>query len=404
MCMQIQKDSLIGLTLFSAVCGAVFGVLIYVAVAEYSDFQLPGLSRTIQQTTETSSVPPLEARVVSAVQKVQPSVVSILITKDVPTYVTAPGFDPFFNQFLPSPFFGNPGQSPGTEKRQVGGGSGFIVGSEGLIVTNEHVVSDATAEYTVITNDGKRYPAKVLARDPILDLAYIKIEGQNFQTLSFGDSDKIKLGQTVLAVGNALDEFRNTVTMGIVSGLNRTLVAENALGRPEVIEGAIQTDAAINPGSSGGPLVDLDGNVIGINTAMAVDSQLIGFALPANLVKTGAEQVQKTGKITHAFLGVRYQTLTVDLIEKNKFNVSHGALIVRGSGQNEPAILPGSPAEKAGLRENDIILQFDGIEVSDSNSLSILITGHAPGDIVPIKINREGNEMDLTVTLGELNR
>lgn len=402
--MQIQRDSFIGLTLLSALGGAVLGILIFMAASQIYNFSFSNFfsSGTSIQPIIPQPSPSTEARVETAVQKVQPSVVSILISKAVPIYVASPGLNQFFNGVLPFEMVVPSQSPPPTQKAQVGGGSGFLISSDGLIATNQHVVSDTTADYTVLTSDGKIYPAKVLARDPSLDLAFVKIDGQNFPALSFGNSDNIKLGQTVLAVGNALDEFRNTVTMGIVSGLNRTLAADNGQGGTEVIEGAIQTDAAINPGSSGGPLVNLNGQVIGINTAMAVDSQSIGFALPSNLIKMGADQVNKTGKITHAFLGVRYQTLTPDLIHKNKLTVTYGALVVRGTGINEPAVLPGSPAEKAGIKENDIILQFDGKDINDSSSLSILITRHAPGDMVPVKIWRDGKEVDLQVTLGEL--
>ena len=402
--MEIQRDSFIGFTLLSALGGAILGILIFLAASQVYNFSFfPPSGSAVNPMALTQGTPPQEAKVELAVQKVQPSVVSILISKNVPTYVSSPDINQFFNGAIPNGMMPAPvqGQSP-MQKAQVGGGSGFLISSDGLVATNQHVVSDTTADYTILTSDGKSYPAKVLARDPSLDLAFLKIDGQNFPALSFGNSDNIRLGQTVLAVGNALDEFRNTVTLGIVSGMNRTLSAENGYGGTEVIEGAIQTDAAINPGSSGGPLVDLNGQVIGINTAMAVDSQSIGFALPSNLIKMGADQVSKTGKITHAFLGVRYQTLTSDLIQKNKLAVTHGALVVRGTGTNEPAVLPGSPAEKAGIKENDIILQFDGKDIGDSSSLSILITRHAPGDVVPVKIWRDGKEIDLQVTLGEL--
>jgi S1-C subfamily serine protease len=403
--MQIQKDSIIGLALLSALGGAILGILVFIAFSRFYSFSFLAPQSTSTNLVAGQTSPPMETQVEMAVQKVQPSVVSILISKNVPVYVNSPDLNQLFNGTLPGQFFemlpSAPAAPQATQRTQVGGGSGFLISTDGLIATNQHVVADPAADYTVITSDGKSYPARVLARDPSLDLAFVKIEGQNFPALPFGDSDKIKLGQTVLAVGNALDEFRNTVTMGIVSGMNRTLAADNGSGGTEVIEGAIQTDAAINPGSSGGPLVNLNGQVIGINTAMAVDSQSIGFALPSNLIKMGADQVKQTGKITHAFLGVRYQTLTSDLIQKNKLSVSHGALIVRG-GAKEPAILPGSPAENAGLKENDIILQFDGKDINDSSSLSILITRHAPGDVVPVKIWRDGKEIDLQVTLGEL--
>jgi len=351
-----------------------------------------------------------EEQIMSTIDKVKPAVVTIIITKDLPKYTQQA--DPFFQQFFSDPFFGNmmpqmqqqQQQAPVMEKRQIGGGSGFLATADGLIVTNRHVVNDEAAEYTVITNDGTKYPAKVLARDPVLDLAYIKIEGKDFKYLTFGDSDKVRLGQSVLAIGNALDEFRNTVTMGIVSGLNRKLTASGGAAGAEVIESAIQTDAAINPGNSGGPLVDIQGKVIGINTAMATDGQLIGFALPANLIKRGVEQVQTTGKIVRPYLGVRYQLINEDMIKKNQLKVTHGAIVLRGNDPSELAVLPGSPADKAGLRENDIILSIDGKDITEEMSPTAAISGKAPGDEITIKLSRAGQEMEVKAKLEEMKK
>lgn len=192
-----------------------------------------------------------EDRVVSAVSRVQPAVVSIMVTKDLPKYERYYQMDPFFEDFFSDPFFEGliqdrrpPGKPQEMESRHIGGGSGFFVTQDGLIVTNKHVVLDEEAEYTVVTFEGEKHEARVLVRDPFFDLAYLKVEGQGFPFLELADSDQIKLGQTVLAVGNALDEFRNTVTMGIVSGLDRRLTAGSSNGSSEVIESAIQTDAA----------------------------------------------------------------------------------------------------------------------------------------------------------------
>ena len=216
--------------------------------------------------------------IIDVVEKSSPAVVNIVISKDVPKYKS------FFED--PFGFFSIPqGSQSGTEKQTVGGGSGFFVNQNGMIATNKHVVSDSAAEYTVITNDGKEYPAKVLASDPIKDISIIKIDGDNFPVLNFGDSGNLKAGQTVIAIGNSLGEFYNTVSKGIISGLKRNVTAGSGLGQAEQLSNIIQTDAAINPGNSGGPLLDINGNVIGINVAMAQGAQSIGFAIPADQIK-----------------------------------------------------------------------------------------------------------------------
>jgi serine protease Do len=363
------------------------------------------------------SEPSLEAwdnHITATIAKVQPAVVSIAVTKDLPKYRTQ-ARDPFYGGFFDDPFFDQFfGRVPQgrqesdleleTERTHVGGGSGFLVSSDGIVVTNRHVINDESAEYTVITLDGSEFEAKVLARDPFFDLAYLKIEpkdGNEFPYLDFADSDQIKLGQSVLAIGNALDEFRNTVTRGIVSGLNRKLMAGTGYGSAEIIEQAIQTDAAINPGNSGGPLLNINGQVIGVNTAVSLQGQLIGFALPSNLVKRGLDQVKTTGKISRAWLGIRYQLITDDLIKKNNLKVDHGALILRGADPTELAVMPGSPADKAGLRENDIILEINGQKITEERSLASIIATLYPGDTAELKISRAGEDQTITVTLEE---
>ena len=171
-----------------------------------------------------------------------------------------------------------------TKLQEVGGGSGFIISANGLILTNRHVVADTAADYTIFTNDGKKYSAKVLARDPNIDIAVIKISASNLPTIKLGDSDSVQVGQTAIAIGNALGEFRNTVNVGIVSGLSRKITASGG-GLTETIYNVIQTDASINHGNSGGPLLNLRGEVMGINTAIAQNAQSIGFAIPINQIK-----------------------------------------------------------------------------------------------------------------------
>jgi S1-C subfamily serine protease len=232
-----------------------------------------------------------EQAVIKAVESASPAVISIIISKDLPKIEQCP-YNPFGN--LPpdlQDLFGQGFQfyqpcQVGTERQEVGGGSGFIVSSDGLIVTNKHVVADIDAFYTVLTNDGKKYDAVVLTRDPSQDLAIIKISASGLPVLKLGNSDSIKLGQTAIAIGNALGEFRNTVSVGTVSGLFRDIVASDGrTGKSEKIEGLIQTDAAINSGNSGGPLLNLKGEVIGINTATVSGAENIGFAIPINKAK-----------------------------------------------------------------------------------------------------------------------
>ncbi len=231
-----------------------------------------------------------EVRVINAAKTASPAVVAITISKNVPIIEQCP-YNPFSN--LPPEFqqffgqnlkFYQPCQK-GTKLQEVGGGSGFIISADGLILTNKHVVQDTAAEYTVLTNDGKKYSAKVLARDPNIDIAVIKISASNLPTIKLGDSDSIQVGQTAIAIGNALGEFRNTVNVGVVSGLSRNITASGGGGLTETIHNVIQTDASINPGNSGGPLLNLRGEVMGINTAIAQNAQSIGFAIPINQVK-----------------------------------------------------------------------------------------------------------------------
>lgn len=217
-----------------------------------------------------------------------------------------------------------------------------------------------------------------------------------------GDSDKLEIGQTAIAIGNALGEFRNTVSVGVISGLQRSVTASSGFGsQAEQLEDVIQTDAAINPGNSGGPLLNLSGEVIGINVAMAQDAQNIGFALPINLAKRDISQVQKQGKISYPFLGVRYVLITPEIKAQNNLPVDYGALILRGTGNSEPAITPGSPAEKAGLQENDIILEVDGSNINTNNTLAKIIQSHNVGDKITLKIFHQGQEKLVNITLGE---
>jgi len=287
-------------------------------------------------------------------------------------------------------------------KSEVEGGTGFIASENGLILTNKHVVLDKEADYTVFTNDGRKFPAKVLAIDPVEDLAVLKIEQENnapFPVLKLGNSDNLEIGQTVIAIGNALAEFRNTVSLGVISGLGRKITASGG-NFVETLEDVIQTDAAINKGNSGGPLLYLKGEVIGINTAMAVDAQSIGFAIPINKAKKDIEQVKTIGKIVYPFLGIRYVLINEKIKQKYGLLIDYGALVV-GGGPDNPAIWPDSAAEKAGLEEGDIVLEFNNEKITFENSLAKIIMRYNPGDEVVLKTLRGEEEIIVNVVLDE---
>jgi len=353
-----------------------------------------------------------EARVEEIVEIVSPSVVNIIVTKEVSSYSDPYSFDDFFWSWpsWPDNFFGpripeNSGPEQPQEKkekRQIGGGTGFVISSsKGLILTNKHVVNDSEAEYTITTNDGESFEATVLARDPFNDIAILQVDNLDLPAVKLGDSNQLKIGQTVVAIGNALGEYRNTVTKGVVSGISRKVVAGDAYGSSEILEDVIQTDAAINFGNSGGPLINLKGEVIGINTAINREGQLIGFAIPINQAKRAIESVEQYGYIVRPYIGVRYVLINKDIAEKNNLEMDYGALIVRGSESSELAVIPGSPANQAGLVENDIILEVDGQKITEDYSLSRLIQERQPGDEIELKVFHQGEEKIVNLILGE---
>lgn len=334
--------------------------------------------------------------IVEIAKKVCPAVITIVISKDLPKIE---GFYlmPFGGRGIIMPKFKKGKKEP----TKIGGGSGFIISADGYVITSRHVVADPEADYTVILEPKKKYPAKVLARDPINDIAVLKIKDKKLPCLELGDSNKIELGEEVVAVGNALGEFHDTLSSGIVSGLSRYIQARNHMTQQaERLRGLIQTDAAINPGNSGGPLVNMEGKAIGVNTAMVMGAQNIGFAIPINYIKKDLEEVKKYGKIRIPFLGVKYVLLTKEISEKNKLPVNYGALIVRET-LGESAVVKGSGAEKAGLREFDIILQTRGKKITIENPLSNILQKCQIGEEIELKILRERKEMTLKVKLEE---
>lgn len=390
--------------LVSSVFGATFGVAGGIVGGQllkdvFSETQNANLENAINRIVSE------ESAITEAVEMVSPAVVSIIVTKDLPKieqYWGSPfeDGDDFFGDFFN---FRVPMQRQnGTEKKEIGGGTGFIISSDGMIVTNRHVVLDEEAEYTVLMNNGLTYEASVLARDETNDLAVIKIDEKDLPIVELGDSDSIKIGQSVIAIGNALGEFRNTVSVGVVSGLSRSITAGSGIsGQTEQLTGVIQTDAAINPGNSGGPLVNSAGQVIGINTAIVSNAQNIGFAIPINDIKTSIESVNKYGKIRKPYLGVRYVMINSSIQSKNNLPVDHGALIARGESVEDLAVLPGSPADKANLRENDIILEINDIELDQENDLASVIKKQKIGEEIKLKVLSQGETKELTVILEE---
>jgi serine protease Do len=361
------------------------------------------------QNNEVIKVVDEQSQVIEVVKKAAPAVVSIVATAEVPkfeTYYDNPGsglppeFQQFFNFNVPQQ------RQNGTEKKRIGAGTGFLVSPDGYIVTNKHVIADEQAQYTVYLNNdanrGEKIVAKVLARDPNNDLAILKIDKTNLPFLSFGDSSKLQVGQTAITIGYALGEFDNTVSKGVISGLARTVTAGGGFGEAtEDLKNLIQSDAAINPGNSGGPMLDLEGNVIGINVAMA-NAENIGFALPGNNAKEAFTQLKNTGTIKEkemTFLGVRYLLITDDLKEANRLPFDYGALVIRGETKQDLAVVPGSPADKAGIVENDIILEINGQKINSNNQLTDLLANYKPGDTIQLKIYHKGQEKEVNVKL-----
>jgi len=346
---------------------------------------IPVVQEVIERVTEKApSMKTLENTIIEKVANIWPSVVSIVIKKDLIIYRS----DPFG-------FFQQPA---GSIERQVGGGTGFFVRSDGTIITNKHVISDPQATYTVITNTWEEYDASVVATDPLSDLAIIKINSEtSFPTLSIvSDTWDVEIGQFAIAIGNALAEFQNSVSLGIVSGKERSISAQN-----QTISGLIQTDTAINPGNSGGPLINLEGQVIGINTAIINNSEWIGFAiaLTQDRIEYMLESIEKTGTIKRPFIGINYVPNSPWIQQELWLSVDYGAYIIDEIG----SVVEWSSAEKAGIEPGDIILEIDDIQVTLKNTIGSIIQNKIPGEVLTLKImKKSGEEKVVELKLGEL--
>ncbi len=279
---------------------------------------------------------------------------------------------------------------------QDGAGSGIIISSDGYILTNKHVV-DGSDKLSIVTSDGTVYDnVKVLGTDPLNDLAFVKVDGvNNLKAAALGDSSSVRIGQKVVAIGNSLGEYQNTVTSGIISGTGRPVSAQEG-ETVENLTDLLQTDAAINPGNSGGPLVNLSGQVIGINTAIAADAQSIGFSIPINSSKGIIKNLFKTGKVQRAYLGVNYVSITPELAKQYDLPLKQGAYVATSNGS---AVISGGPADKAGIKDKDIITKVGDLTVGDQGSVSSLVAEYTIGDKVPLTIYRDGKTINITVTL-----
>ncbi len=398
-------------SVFGFLAGIVSGSVFYLEIRNYLS-EMPGFQQLLEKepATETQYLAQTtqEQAIINVVNETSPAVVSIIVTKDLPVYEKY--YQSPFEEYFDIPQY----RQKGYETQEIGGGSGFIVSEEGMIITNKHVVLDAEADYTVFTNDGNKFNAQVLARDPFQDLAVLKIETEKnidgngdlvekkFSTVKLGDSDSLQPGQTVVAIGNALGEFRNTISVGVISGLGRTITASGG-GFVETIEDVIQTDAAINQGNSGGPLLNLKGEVIGINTATVLEAQSIGFAIPVNKARRDIRQVKELGKIVYPYLGIYYTIINEDLQAEFDLPVAFGAWVGRdpNGDKTSQAVVPGTPAAEAGLEADDIILEFNNEKITTDNSLFKIIDQYDPDDQVTLLVLRNGEEINIIVVLGE---
>jgi serine protease Do len=319
-----------------------------------------------------------ETSVANIVSKVTPAVVSII------SETRSSGYSYFF--------------SSGTTQSA---GTGMIVSKDGYVLTNKHVIDGAT-KVTVVTDAGDTYDdVDIVGEDPLNDVAYLKINGaKDLPTIALGDSKTIAVGQPVLAIGNALGAYQNSVTQGIISGTGRSVTAGDSNGNnQETLTDMLQTDAAINPGNSGGPLVNAAGEVIGINTAVATSANGLGFAIPISATKGMLNRIMEGGKAERAYLGLTYVTVTAEVAKEAKLSVTHGAYLYNSSSRSGEAIVKNGPADKAGLKTKDVVTKVGNVEVGRAGSISTLIGEYKVGDTVQLTYVRDGKEYTTNVTL-----
>lgn len=370
--------------LLTGLVAFVAGVMFAGGCALFNDFQKPGGTSGAGNEARAEQLPGVNPGTIAGiVKKAGPAVVKVSVEK-----VSARQYsDPFFNDPFFRYFFGGNTPRPDQQRRETGLGSGFIISNDGYILTNEHVVSGADSIKVTIEEGEREYPARLVGADYDLDLAVLKIDaGNDLPYLKMGDSEKIEVGNWVIAIGNPFG-FDHTVTVGVIS----------AKGRPVPVEGRyyknlLQTDAAINPGNSGGPLINLQGEVVGINTAVA-QAQGIGFAIPTSTVKEVLDELINKGKVIRPWLGIQMHSLTPELADYFGLNGTDGVVVV--------GVVPGSPAESAGLRQGDVILEVDRQSVKDADALANKIKDAEIGQKILLLVHRNGQSRYITVTVGE---
>ena len=338
---------------------------------------------TRQKTSDHSEPPTVltadERSIVEVTDQASESVVTIAVKRKVSERI-------LFDDFIFSPKMPRDVTESQPLKQDIG--SGFVLTADGLVVTNKHVVN-SEAEYFVIDRQNKEYQVTKIYRDPVNDLAILKVSNLGSKAIQLGNSDQLKVGQQVIAIGTALGEFRHTVTTGVVSGLGRGIEAGDPFNSSvESLENVIQTDAAINPGNSGGPLLDSNGRVIGVNVAVSAAGQNIGFAIPINVIKESLENFNQTGKFDRPFFGVRYRVIPESLARRNQ--VPMGAFVFE--------VIPGSAASAAGLKPEDIITEFDGKSLGETE-IGVLMKNKKVGDKVRVKYWRDGEEKEVESAL-----
>ena len=360
----------------SIMAAIVLSVVAIVIVQNYTTQSNVVQTPTVQNDGNSSSFSEESASIEDVANKLSPSVVSI-VTKSQSSY----------------------GRYSISRETQ-GAGTGIIVSSNGYILTNKHVV-DGASTVSVVLYDGTSYDsAEVIATDPLNDIAFLKIDGaDNLTAAELGDSKTLNIGQQVIAIGNALGQYQNSVTSGIISGTNRTITASSSDSSTdtETLTDMIQTDASINSGNSGGPLVNAKGQVIGINTAVDSSAQGIGFAIPIGAAKGMLSEILETGSAKRAYIGVSYVQVTPEVAKEYNLSVNKGAYVYSESGS---AVVSGSPAAKASIKDKDIITKINGVEVGIKGSVASLTAEYRAGDTIKITILRDGGEKELQVQLG----
>lgn len=347
--------------------GLVGGII---AVRTFAPNAIPSLSSGVDGNTTITAE---ESSIASVAEKVGPSVVSIVTeTRSNSYYGTTSG---------------------------SAAGTGVVVSKDGYIMTNNHVIEGAT-NVSVVDSTGELYEdVTIVGRDPLNDIAFLKIKSdKEFTPVELGNSATTRTGQQVVAIGNALGQYSNTVTSGIISGTGRPITASTESGETESLTDLIQTDASINPGNSGGPLVNMAGQVIGINTAIVEDANGIGFAIPINATKGVLAGVLETGKVTRSYIGVNYLTITPDVAREYDLSVNSGAYVYTNGSSNP--VVSGSPADKAGLKSGDILTKVNNETIGTSGSLSSILGEYRPGDKITLTYLRDGKEQTTSMTLG----